>query len=272
MTEAASGSAPDAASASTTTSPGTGSSAGAAPVSAGAPAAGAPASTSTATTPAAAPAADGGAAPAADAKTAAPAKADSLLASAAEPKSPTGEPNDQKPATDPAKAASEPAPYDLKLPDGVKITDEKQFGEFKTALQKAGVDPAKAPEIVSYIASQKDALEQAASQKQVDAWKETNKGWENDNFKNFDVKDKAAFQALDSYKNFGNMLREFGKDNPDLLSALDYTGAGNHPAIVKFLFNIADAVKEGGYAVTGKNSNAGKPKTKAGTLYDNQGA
>lgn len=66
------------------------------------------------------------------------------------------------------------------------------------------------------------------------------------------------------------MIKEVsGEDLDSVLSAFDLTGAGNNPAIIKFLHRLAEGYKEG-KAVTGQPA-GDQPLSLAERMYPNQG-
>lgn len=174
---------------------------------------------------------------------------------------PSGQPTDATPATPEAA----PASYDIVLPEGVQISDEKQFGEFKEVLKASGVDPSKAPELVAYVAREKATMEAASVQRQYDVWDQTNAEWQDQVMKD-PVIGGDKWATVESQ--LGSIIDEFGKEIPTLRQTLNFTGAGNHPDVVKFLYNISEALKEGSIISGGKNANNGKPTSKAGRLYN----
>jgi hypothetical protein len=272
--------------ASTTATPG----AGAATVTAGAAAA-APANNTPAAQPAAqsapaaapstttaSPAGDGGAAAKPAAPSAAPAATESkpvdaartsLLADTAKPASPSGEQNGQQSDATPSSDAAASAPYDIKLPETLKVTDQKEFDALKGVLKETGLPAEKAPKLVEFLATKKSELESAALQRQYDVWDSTQKEWQDKVMADPDVGgDKWPTVSAQ----LGSLIDEFGKDIPTLRQTLTFTGAGNHPDLVKFLYNVSEALKEGGIVQANKNAAQGKPKSKASRLYDNTGA
>ena len=247
----------------TATASGPGSPAGGAPVSVEA---GAASVSTTNSTPAAAAPSPEAAAPQQPAST----PPETLLgAKPAETKSPAVEPNAQQPAADPSKDAAAPAPYEFVLPETLKITDQKQFDVFKSVMQKVGIPADKAPEMVAFAAKHLEALQSQALVEQQSVWEKTNTAWKDAVMKDKEI---GGDKWPGVQQQLGGLLAEFGKDIPTLRQSLDYTGAGNHPDIIKFLYNVSKALQEGGHAVVGKNANASKAKTKTGTLYDNTGA
>lgn len=193
----------------------------------------------------------------------------SLLSQAGEQKSPVAEPNAQQTDAAPSTDAAAPAPYDFKLPEGVTVQDEAQFNSLKEVMQKSGVQADKAPELVSYLAQQKQALEQqiseSTSKRQYEVWEKTNKDW------------VAAVMADpkmggDNWKTtenqLGSLINKYGADIPTLRQTLSITGAGNNPDMIKFLFNISEEFKESRSTAVGKNANTEPSKSRASKLYN----
>lgn len=234
--------------------------AGAAPAAGASPSAAAPAAPA-----AAAPAAEPAKPAAEPAKPAAAEPKKSLLeASGTKPAEAAKPATEAKPGEAPSTEAAKPAPYDFALPEGVKITDEKQFGEFKTLLSTQKVPVEAAPELTKFLAGEKEKLVASQDKYQRDVWDDTNAKWE----EAVRTDPKIGGDKLEStLGQISSMMNEFGKDIPSLRATMTLTGAGNHPDIVKFLHNISEVlVKEGGMVAPGKNV-ASKPKSRAERMY-----
>jgi hypothetical protein len=265
--------------ASTTATPGTGAASVTAGAAAAAPANNTPAPAVTTTAPAAAPASPAGDSGAASPGAAAPAAAGteakpavdarSSLLSDAGVKPPSGEQSGQKSDAAPSTDAAAPAPYDIKLPDTLKITDQKEFESVRDALRDNGVPLDKAPKLVEFLATKKSELESAATQRQYDVWDSTQKEWQDKVMADPKI---GGDKWAETSAQLGGLIDEFGKDIPTLRQTLTFTGAGNHPDVVKFLYNVSEALKEGGIVMANKNAGTGKKPSKAARLYDNTGA
>lgn len=158
---------------------------------------------------------------------------ESLLGEKPAPVDGTKPADGEKPAdgTKPAEEAK-PIEYEFKLPEGVKLDDTK-LGEFKAIAAEAKLGPEAAQKMVDmYVAEIKQAQEAP-----LKAWTELQTAWR-DEVKNDPVigganldKNLAATKA-----GLNNLL---GEDAPKFFHALNITGAGNNPDIVRGLLKAA---------------------------------
>lgn len=196
------------------------------------------------------------AAPSADVKPADAAAAEKPAAETkpdAEPPSLLGEP-----AITPFKAEA------LKIPEGFDFPDELKgtLGELAT---KHKLSQEVMQEIVELGASREKARAEAEASSQLQAWKDTNDKWRDEI-----VNDKElGGDKLD------NVVRPTVSKMIDMLpnasefrQALNLTGAGNHPAMVRALYHLAQQLTEGG-PVQGKPALPKAQVNPAHILYPN---
>lgn len=235
------------------------------PVAVPAPAA-APAPVAPAPAPAAepAPAAAPAPAPAASSPAAAEPAAPAATAPVAEPSLLSGEP--PKPPADPAAAApvveGEPAApaepvaplptYELKFPEGFKV-DDAQAGKFNELLggyeREAGVDHAKFQEFgqkaLDFHVAELQRVQAESDRLQTEAWSTMRNEWR-ESFKadpeiggnRRETTLQAAAQIIDQFGGTPAQATE-------LRQILSLTGAGDHPAVIRWAANIAKALSEG---------------------------
>lgn len=227
-------------------------------------------------TPAAPPAAGAAPAPAAPA---APADDQSILSGAKAPDTQTPAEGAKPPeaakdgkAADPAKPEGDkpkdgkdaksgpPEKYeDFKLPEGVEIDKEKHEG-FKTLARDLGLTQEGAQKLVDqHTAALKDAVE--APQKR---WAELQTEWQSQVKADAEI-GGAQFAAMKA--SIARAMDKFG--TPGLRDALNMTGAGNNPDIVKFIARLSKASAEGTPVVPG--GAAKPPRSAAEVMYPNQG-
>lgn len=150
--------------------------------------------------------------------------------------------------------ATEPveAPFDaekLTLPEGFEKTEH--FDQFTDWAKEAGINQPQAEKLIGIYS---EAVKQVAAS-QTEHWEKTNADWINE------VKaDKELGGA-----NLAVVKQTISKvlDNPDLADpklreALDVTGAGNHPAVIRSLYRMAQKLTEG-------TSVAGQPPARSGS-------
>lgn len=225
-----------------------------------APAAAPAAAPATAAVPApvAAPAA-GAAAPAADAPLAnlfddpAPAEGD--------PPKPADKPAEAKPGDD------APVAYELKLPDGLTLTDEQLSG-VKAKLAAAKVSPDQAqPLFDEWVNGVREAATSAAKQS-TDLWTSTQKEWQAQIKADPDIGGAKLDQTIATTRKGAETLLG-GAAAKELFTALNITGAGNNPAIVKALHK-AFSQHAPAQPVTGAPAGADTQRTAGATLYPKQ--
>lgn len=169
---------------------------------------------------------------------------------------------EKKAAEDKAKAeaaAAEVKIEDLKLPEGFKM-EESTAKELKDVL---GNKELSAQDRMQKLTDIHTNLLKQHAESQVKLWNETQEKWVTEikadpeiGGPNFQKMQQTVSKALD----------QFG--TPKVREALNYTGAGNNPEIVKTFFKMASALVEGGI-VKGGNPAPG-PKSAAETLWPTQ--
>lgn len=130
----------------------------------------------------------------------------------------------------------------FKLPEGVTI-NEPVMAEFQGVAKDMGLSQEGAQKLIDFHAKTLQDFAKATGEEQEKAWKAVTDGWleEAKNDKDFGG-DKfnenvaVAKKALDAFDPLGQ-----GKTSP-LREMLDATGAGNNPALLKFLKAVGTAV------------------------------
>ena len=140
--------------------------------------------------------------------------------------------------TEPAPA---PEPFDaekITLPEGLS-KDDALFGDFTNLAKEHGLPMPVAQTLVDLAAKQV----QAANQKLQASWDKQNADWQ---------AEVRADKEIGG-DNLQGLLQTFSKvasdpelSDPKFREALAFTGAGNHPAIVRTLARWAKALSEGG--------------------------
>ncbi len=215
-----------------------------------------------------APPAGGGAAPPAGAAPdAAPAEPTSLLSEPPKPEPVVVETDEQKAErlkneTPEQKAEREGKeaearaealkPYDaLKLPEGVPA-DQPLFSTFKSLALDEGIAPEKAQKLVDLMVPKIVEAQKAP----YELWADTQEAWVKEVKedpvigKDLDKNIAIASRAID---NFGTP-----EDRLAVRKALAFTGAGNNPAIVRWMHQVGMTLKEGS-PVSAKPAAGAKP-------------
>lgn len=155
-----------------------------------------------------------------------------------------GEPGD--------KEADKPVELDVskfEVPEGVEKDEEalKQYGEL---AKEFGLDQEKAQKLLNLWSEQ--AVKQ--SQEQVKTWNDLQDQWQEQVKSDKEIGGSNLQSTLADAK---VALDKFGSE--ELLDALEITGAGNHPALVKAFAKMGRAIKED--TMRTGNSGDAKPRT-----------
>ena len=195
-----------------------------------------------------------------------------------EARSPSGELIDQAPAqtasenppetTAPASTPAVPETYEFKAPEGITL-DADLLAEASPIFKELGLSQDAAQKLVDFYTA-KSAKTNESLTKAVD---DMRAGW-----REAVANDKDIGSKLDSVK------IELGRAKDKLPSevraafddAMNTTGMGDHPGIVKGLYELAKLVNEGTHVTGGNPSAMGQSKdgnvprpTIAGALYPN---
>jgi hypothetical protein len=168
-------------------------------------------------------------------------------------KKPEGEQKKEGETKEPVKAAPI-VPTDIKLPDGVEV-DQGLMTEFTELANKNGWTKEQAQSLVDLQAKALNASSEKGKQAFADLqnqWREKVKADPEIGGTNL-VKTQAAI---------GKFLDTFGDE--EARQVMDYTGAGNHPAIVRMLRKAGLVITEG-QPVSG--APGGTPQTLAEKLF-----
>ncbi len=165
------------------------------------------------------------------------------------------------PPADPPKAEEPPA-YEPLTADALKLpAEEEGFAineglrdEFLNLVNDQNLTPAeRAQSLVDlYVKTAKEASEKGSQ-----AWDSVQQQWQEQAMADPDIGGAKLEPALISVS---RAIDKFG--TPEVREAMDLTGAGNHPAIIKFIYQMAKQFDEGtpvsGQATSGGQSLADK--------------
>jgi hypothetical protein len=163
------------------------------------------------------------------------------------------------PADDTAQAAEAAAPapaeYALTVPPGMNA-DEPLFGAFKEIAAKHGLTLEAAQDIVDMVAPK---LTEALTQP-YQLWKKTQENWQ------AEAKADAEFGGPDFARNMASIAKVLDQYcDPKLRDALNVTGAGNHPAIIRSFWRLAQILTEPSHVAAAKPASVSKDP--AGVMY-----
>lgn len=154
-------------------------------------------------------------------------------------------------AAEPAKLGADgkpieaaPPEYKFKLPEGVTL-DDKELGKFTQILGKNHASPEFAQELMDLYTTEAGAMVERFVTEQRKAWSETNDTWIQAVRADPEIGGNRIDTVLQATR---QLVGQFGGDanqQAELRKMLAMTGAGNHPAMARFLYRIATALGEG---------------------------
>lgn len=168
----------------------------------------------------------------------------------------TTEPAAAEPAKPEASKAEPLAATDITIPEGYEVAEDGLNGFLEVANQH-GISRDAANALIGLYTSELERMSGASStefQSMKEQWKQ----------EALALPDMAEGKREATLASIGKLLNQYGSD--ELRTALDLTGAGEHPAVTQFFINVAKALGEGGM-VTGKPGN--QPVSRADALFGN---
>jgi len=147
-------------------------------------------------------------------------------------------------------------PTQLKLDPQI---DKKNpaFNEFTEISKKSGVKQEVAQEYIDLYAK---TVKEAAD-RPYQMWRDTQKGWQDEVMADQEMGGKNFDEVR---RVIGSALSEYG--DPGVRTALDFTRAGNNPAIIRTLFRMSKALAEPG-PVRAVPPRSVKPDSPGAALY-----
>jgi hypothetical protein len=160
----------------------------------------------------------------------------------AEPaKTPEAKPDAAEAAKTPIGEAKAPLEYKFTAPEGVKL-DEARIGKFTEMAKTANLDPKVAQEMLDlYIADM-----QGSTAANAQAWTDLQAQWKAELEKDPTFAGPAGADAMVT---IGRAFDTYG--SKEARDAFNLTGAGNNPAIARFIHSMAKALDEGGAVPAG---------------------
>jgi hypothetical protein len=159
------------------------------------------------------------------------------------------------------KAGEEVVPdyKDLKLPENMQV-DEAQFGKFKEIAAAHKLPPQAAQELVGLYSEAVTKISEANTK----AWNDLQTDWQKQVRADPEIGGNNTGPALASIAKAIDLVG--GTDAKAIREAFDMTGAGNNPALVKFIARLSKGVNEGS-AVAGNPQGGKSGRSAASVLY-----
>lgn len=146
-----------------------------------------------------------------------------------------------------------PAPLTVEsftIPEGMEAAPDEVKQEFVDILNDAEKSPQERAQAL--VDLQSKLMTQAAEDLRS-AWDEQQSAWQKEVEKDPELGGTKMSENLaqvskliDTYGSTQSDATKRAEEVDALRKALDYTGAGNHPAIIKFLFRVSKDLSEGG--------------------------
>jgi len=139
------------------------------------------------------------------------------------------------------EAPAAPEPFDIEkitIPEGLS-RDDALFGDFANVAKEHGLTGPVAQTLVDLAAKQV----QTANQKLQASWDKQNADWQAEVRADKEIGGDKLSEVLQT---FSKVASDPELSDPKFREALAFTGAGNHPAIVRTLARWAKALSEGG--------------------------
>lgn len=185
----------------------------------------------------------------------------------APPAPPAGDPPKDPVIPEPPKEPEAPAPAafaldKIKLPEGMK-SDDPTLASFGEVLANDKLSPLERGQALLDLYADVTKKGRDAA---TEAWNTVNKQWETATLADKDI----GGAKWDTTKS--TIAKAIDSLGPELAAsvreALDVTGAGNHPAMVKMMYKFASQITEGGH-IGGNPPGAGAPKSVKDAFYPN---
>lgn len=166
--------------------------------------------------------------------------------------------------TTPSSDALTPDSYTFDFPDTVTV-DPTVLSEVKTIAAEAKLDPSSLGKIMALLPKVLETQVAAVQKANQDAFNSTQVAWRKE------VEALPEFSGTrkdQSMATIGRALDQFGND--EVRQVLTSTGAGNNPAVVKFVLKMAQALNEGNSTPPGRPPGSGGRRSYAEKAYPNQ--
>lgn len=192
------------------------------------------------------PPADGGTPPAEGGK-ADDGKGDGQIDAGAKPDGDQAKADDKQDDKGEAKTGA-PESYDFKAPEGVEQLDTQLVETFTPLAKELGLSNEQAQQLVN-LAPQ---IQQRMAQQQAESWGKQLEAWVGEVKADKDIGGSNLPATMASAQ---KVMQQFG--TPELKAALEQTGMGNHPELVRLFAKVGKAMGEDSFVAGGKTSSGG---------------
>src|SRR5436190_2105720 len=158
-----------------------------------------------------------------------------------------------------AEEPARPGYGEFKLPEGVTL-DPESLRPAAELFAESGLGQEQAQKFIDLAV----AREQAAAHRGVQAFVDLQNQWVSEIKADPDIGGDRLKASLASAARAIDRL-----DVPGLREALNFTGAGNHPAVVKAFVRLGQMISEDRYR-PGRSPAPGAPRSPAEVIYDGQ--
>lgn len=161
-----------------------------------------------------------------------------VQAEAAKPADPTKDP------TILGKEPEAPVVYDIKLPEGLSKDQFPGMSDFTNILGEHKISAETGQALFDLYAREVQALPAAIEKAQADQWSATQKEWQDAVRADPEIGGNRMETAL---RQATSVIEQFGgtpEEKKALRTALNLTGAGNHPTIIRFLSRVGKGLAE----------------------------
>lgn len=172
-----------------------------------------------------------------------------------------------------AKAAvGVPEKYEFKAPEGQQL-DAKAIEAITPLFKELGLTNDQAQKLVDFDTKRQSEAENNANRQ----YEDTRLGWRNEVIKDRDLGDGKAGLKSEAKANIDRAMQAIGdsKAIDAFKEAMDLTGAGDNPAVLRVMNTLGKLLSEGtavrgaGPAATGQIAPGAGPKSAASALYPN---
>lgn len=179
-----------------------------------------------------------------------------------------GTPSDKEGEDSKAKAGAPETYEDFKLPENV-LADSTAMDEFKAEAKGLNLTQEQAQNLVNRGADLVQKTVQQVYEQQVAQYAEKVKGWNEARAKDPEIGGTEDVQQRivgDAVKVVNAIWGSSDPEKNPLIKALNETGAGNHPEIIRAFYRLRELVGNDGKLITGMNP-SGQVLTEAQKLY-----
>lgn len=162
------------------------------------------------------------------------------------------------------KKAGPPEKYEFKLPDGFKVPDEIR-AEYEGAFKELGLTQEQAQKLVDLQIKQE---QKAADQLKVQ-WDTTHNEW----IAGFKADKEIGGDEAAQKQSLAFAKKALASDfaTPGLAQALEVTGAGNHPEVIRLLTRLGKALSDDKFVAGTSAPGAAKGGVSAKDFYNASG-